>query len=249
MTVHGHGDHRRYTLDAKVRLGDVTPRRRMRLDAFARYLQDVASDDDDDAALPGGRGWILRRTELEIGRLPGLAEAFGLETRCTGVGPGARWAERTTTLADASGAVLVTSRAVWVYVDLATGAPCALPPEFFAVYGRAVRAHRVSARLTLPRVDDVAPRSPWPIRRTDLDVYGHVNNAAYWHAVEDRLGGVDDRRRIRGATIEFGGGIEPHDLCELAVVDDGAELRCWFLVGAETRATARVVFEAPPDGR
>ena len=49
-------------------------------------------------ALPAGAGWILRRVDLDIDRLPALADELVLETRCTGVGPGARWAERTTTI-------------------------------------------------------------------------------------------------------------------------------------------------------
>jgi acyl-ACP thioesterase len=248
MTALPRGDDRRVTLGQKVRLGDVTPGRRLRLDALARYLQDVAADDGDDAALPAGSGWILRRVDLEIGRLPGLAEQLVLETRCTGLGPGARWAERTTTVTDARGAGLVTSRAVWVYVDLTTGAPRALTPEFFAVYGDAVRAHRVSARLTLPRVAGDAHRRAWPVRRTDLDVYGHMNNASYWEAAEEWLGGPGAGRRITAATIEFGGGIEPDDTCELAVQDAADDVTLWFVVHGETRATARVVF-GPPGAR
>ena len=243
MKVSGQGDDRRVTLARKVRLGDVTPRRRLRLDALARYFQDVAGDDSDDAALPPTCGWVLRRVELDVGRLPLLAEPVELETRCTGIGPGARWAERTTTVAGADGAIAVTSRAVWVYVDLANLAPRALPPEFFAVYGEAVRAHRVSARLTLPRPDPVATRTTWPLRRTDLDVYGHVNNASYWEAVEEWLGGPGHGRRIVGATIEFGGGLDPNDHCELAVLDTDADVTCWFLVGDAVRAATRVVFD------
>jgi len=249
MTAAPRGDDRRITLAQTVRLGDVTPRRRLRLDAVARYLQDVAGDDSDDAALPAGFGWVLRRIDLDIARLPALGEELTLETRCTGLGPGARWAERTTTIADPGDAPLVTSRSVWVYVDLTTLAPRALPPEFFAVYGDAVREHRVSARLVLPKPDPVAVRSVWPLRRTDIDVYGHVNNAAYWSAVEEWLGGPGHGRRITGATIEFGVGIDPSDRCELAILDTDADVTCWFLVGEETRAAARVVFDPSETGR
>lgn len=237
------GDDRRVRLEQRVRLGDVTPRRRLRLDAVARYLQDVASDDGDDAKLPAGAGWILRRVDLAIDRLPALDDGVVLETRCTGVGPGARWAERTTTIAGArDGDVAVTARAVWVYLDLGTLAPRALPPEFFAVYGDAVREHRVSARLTLPQPDPAAVRAPWPLRRTDIDVYGHVNNANYWAAVEEWLGGPGAGRRIDGATIEYGGGVAPDEQCDVAVHAEDTATTFWFLVGEETRAAARVRF-------
>jgi acyl-ACP thioesterase len=236
------GDGRRVRLDQRVRLGDVTPRSRLRLDAAARYLQDVATDDGDDAALPAGRGWILRRLGLTIDRLPRLSEDLVLETRCTGLGIGARWAERTTTVADSGGTGLLTGRAVWVYVDLVTGAPAALPPEFFAVYGDGPRDHRVSARLSLPKLDASARRSAWALRRSDIDVFGHVNNANYWIPVEEWLGGPGAGRRITAAEIEFGQGIAPDDACELAIDDAGDQVTIWFLVGDDTRATAQVHF-------
>jgi acyl-ACP thioesterase len=245
VTAYGIGDDRRVRLTQKVRLGDVTPRGRLRLDAVARYLQDIATDDGDDAALPAGTGWILRRVDLVIGRLPALREELGLETYCTGLGRGARWAERTTTITDAAGVTAVTGRAVWVYVDLASGAPRALPPEFLTVYGEAVRDRRVSARLTLPRCEAGTPRSPWSLRRTDIDVYGHMNNANYWAPVEEWLGGPGAGRRIVGATVEFGSGISPDDACTLAVADAGADVTWWFLVDGETRATASVRFAGP----
>ena len=239
------GDDRRVVLDQPVRLGDVTPRRRLRLDAVARYLQDVASDDGDDAMLPPGAGWILRRVDLVIDQLPGLGASVVLETRCTGIGVGARWAERTTTITGAGaddGDVALTARAVWVYVDLVTGAPRVLPAEFFAVYGDDVREHRVSARLTLPKVDRAAVGVSWPLRRTDIDVFGHVNNANYWSAVEESLGRDGAGRRISGATIEFGGGIAPDEHCDVAEHVEDAATVFWFRVGEDTRATARVSF-------
>ncbi len=38
-----------FTAARSVRLGDVTPRGRLRLDATVRYLQDVSHDDTEDA--------------------------------------------------------------------------------------------------------------------------------------------------------------------------------------------------------
>ena len=40
-------------------------------------------------------------------------------------------------------------------------------------------------------------RSPWPLRATDIDLHGHVNNAVYWQAVEHVLA-VGRRRSWRG---------------------------------------------------
>jgi len=241
MTVEGtpvRGDGRQVRMRQDVRLGDVTPGRRVRLDALARYLQDVAADDATDAALPGRGGWIMRRLDLDVARLPQLGERLDVVTSCTGVGR--RWAERTTTLTDGLGAVAVTGRATWVYVDLRTGAPRLLPDEFFSVYGDAVRARKVSARLTLPALDPTAPRVAWPLRSADFDVFEHVNNASYWVAVEDRLTVHGTRERIRRAEIEYGAGIATGDACEVAERCDADGCTWWFLVDDEVRATARV---------
>ncbi len=235
-----------FSMPQKVRLGDTTPHGRLRLDALARYLQDVAAEDAAHAHLPEGRGWILRRMTYDLGRLPTIYEELQIETVPSGVG--GRWAERTTTLVGLDGfndartalqnGVLVTVAAIWVYVRLDTGAPVGLPPEFFVAYGDEIRAHKVSARLTHPAPPTDAPRVSFPLRSTDFDVFGHVNNAYYWVPVEDELA-RGDVGRITAASIEFGGGILPSEVCELVTVRTSTDLALWFLVGDDVRASIR----------
>ena len=243
------GDDRRFEMRQPVRLGDATRDGRLRLDALARYLQDVATEDTAEVDMPKDRGWVLRKMTWEIGRLPTIYEDLVLETRCTGVG--GRWAERTTTLSGVDGlnddrsglrhGVLITARAVWVSIEMATGIPQALSPEFFAAYGDAIRAQKVSARLSHPAPPADGIRTPWPLRSTDLDVFGHVNNAIYWVPIEDYLEGSGRGRRVMAATIEFGSGIDPGDRCDLVVDEMGDELAVWFVVGDSVRASIRAV--------
>jgi len=55
----------------RVRLGDVRPQGRLRLDALARYLQDVGNDDTIDRGVGNGGPWVTRRVTVEInGPLP-----------------------------------------------------------------------------------------------------------------------------------------------------------------------------------
>ena len=243
------GDDRRYDMRQPVRLGDASREGRLRLDALARYLQDVATEDTAEVDMPKDRGWVLRKMSWEIGRLPTIYEDLVLETRCTGVG--GRWAERTTTVSGVDGlnedrsglrhGVLITARAVWVSIGMATGVPQALSPEFFAAYGDAIRTQKVSARLTHPAPPADAIRTPWPLRSTDIDVFGHVNNAIYWVPIEDYLEGSGRGRRVIAATIEFGSGIDPGDQCDLVVDETGDELAVWFVVGDSVRASIRAV--------
>jgi acyl-ACP thioesterase len=234
-------EQRSFTSGRRVFLGDASISGRLRLDSLARFLQDLATNDAEDADyVADDRGWILRRMELDVRRLPSIYEDLELTTWCSGVG--GRWAERSTSIADTrevAGGECVLARAVWVYIDLETGTPQSLPPDFFEVYGEAARAHKVSARLKHPAPPPDAKRRPWPVRITDFDVFGHVNNAVYWSAVEDELADWLDGRRMGHCEIEFKAGIDPGDLPEL-VIDAGDEMQLWFMVGDEVRASVRI---------
>jgi acyl-ACP thioesterase len=86
------------------------------------------------------------------------------------------------------------------------------------------------------------------LRSTDLDVVGHVNNAAYWHAIEDELA-RRGRPRVRSAEIEFRAGLELTDTVELVVADPtdtnmGDGFAAWLCAGGAVRASVLVGCEA-----
>ena len=54
----------------------------------------------------------------------------------------------------------------------------------------------MSTKLELPDPVAEAPSVRWPLRATDIDPHGHLNNAIYWQAVEHALAvGVFDLAR------------------------------------------------------
>jgi acyl-ACP thioesterase len=174
-----------YATARTVRAGDVTPSGRLRLDAFARYLQEAAEDDVAGSGWQAAYGWLLRRCAVSARGYPGLGERVTLRTFCTGTGP--RWAERTTTMAGPAGD-LMQATAIWVAVSPA-GEPAGLGEGFHRVYGAATGGRRVSARLTLPAPGPGAAGDHWPVRASDFDPAGHVNNTVHWQAAEDLLTG------------------------------------------------------------
>jgi acyl-ACP thioesterase len=228
---------RRVVRARAVRLGDVTPSGRIRLDALARYLQDVAADDVDEAGITGA--WVLRRVALQIGELPRFRDRVELETFCSG--SGGRWAERRTTVR-VDGEPRVEAVAVWVYVD-ASGRPVPLEAWFFDLYGTAANGRKISSRLRLPPPPSDGARRDWAMRRTDLDVLGHVNNAIAWAAVEDELarGTRSTRARIRGAEMEYRAPLDAGDECELVSAPTPDGMACWLVADGDVRAAAKVV--------
>jgi acyl-ACP thioesterase len=230
---------RRFVARRRVRLGDVSGANRLRLDAVARYLQDVASDDVDDVADPQVDGaWVLRRTALSLGDLPRYRDDVELMTFCSGTG--SRWAERRTTIA-VGGAPVAEAVAIWVYVNRA-GRPAQLGEWFLEHYGEAAAGRKVSGRLSLPQPPAEAHGRPWPIRASDFDLLRHVNNAAYWYAVEDEMAFLTQRRVMGTAVREHPAALELDDQVELRSLVDGDTLAVWLTTDGETRSAAQVHF-------
>ena len=229
-------DARRITAERRVRLGDVTPSGRLRLDAVARYLQDVATDDVDEAGVEGS--WVTRRVVLRMHALPRYGAPLRLATFCTGAGP--RWAERRTDVI-VGDEIAVEARAIWVFLNR-DGGTAPLPSGFFEHYGDAA-ARRVSGRLQLGPPPADAVRRAWPLRRSDFDVLDHVNNAIALAAVEDELARRPARqseRTLARAEIEYRSPIDPGDEPTLVASWSDDALGCWLCVDDEVRVAARV---------
>jgi acyl-ACP thioesterase len=219
-----------YEVARPVRLSDVTPRGRTRLDSVARYLQDIAHDDGIDAIGDEATAWVVRRTTLQVEQFPVFRERLKLATWASGAA--SRWAERRTSIIGSDGGSIEVA-AVWVHVDLVTGRPKPLPADFNRLYGEAVGGRTVSARLTHDGPPDGVERVPWPLRFSDFDVLGHVNNAVYWAAVEEHL----DLKAPTTVVLEFRGGIDRGQAADVVV--QGNSL--WILADGAVAASALIL--------
>lgn len=221
-----------------VRLGDVRPSGRLRLDAAARYLQDVSADDTADAALPDSQAWVVRRTVLDIAVFPRYLERVRLATWCSATG--SHYAERRVELRGESGGEL-DATSLWVHVDHSTGRPQRLTEAFSARYSLAAEGRRASSRLVHPDAPEGVVFEPWPLRATDLDVLQHVNNAAYWEVVEQALARVPGRRGPMRAEVEHRSAVEPgQDVTWASVHDADGACSVWIRADGALAASARL---------
>ena len=210
---------RRYTGRREVRLGDADMQARLRLDALARFLQDVANDDAREVLGEDASSWVVRRTVIEVDTWPRFGEPLELTTFCGGTG--GRWAERRTSITGARGAG-VEAMSLWVHIDLQSGRPVPLPPSFLEAYGEASGGRKVSGRLVHQAPPSDAPRTRWAFRATDYDVLGHVNNAAYWVVVEQHAVTAAGARVIDAPVryeLEYRLPVEPGHAVELTAAD------------------------------
>jgi acyl-ACP thioesterase len=167
---------------------DATGSRRVRLDAIARWLQDVAYADLVAAGLAGRGVWVVRRGRIRVERFPRFGERLLMRTFCSGWSP--LLAERRTSIAGAD--ATVEAVALWVHVDPDSRRPARLGEDFLAVYGESADGRRVHSRLRHPSPPSGAAATSWRFRTADLDVAGHVNNAAYLAPVEEAMAASEE---------------------------------------------------------
>jgi acyl-ACP thioesterase len=205
-----------------IRLSDTDATGRLRLDAVARYLQDVASDDWADAGFEShAHVWVVRKTWIDVESPFADDTRVAVSTWCSGIA-GTAASRRYSLTGDRGGRIEAES--VWIHLshDLR---PLRLPAAFVEIYGASAAGRGVATRFTLPSPPGQQGER-WPLRATDVDRLGHVNNAAYWQPLEERFTGVTR------AELEYRKPIDLDD--DVRVVVDGDHL--WLTVRGEVRA-------------
>ena len=221
---------RTFRVSYRIRLSDADASGRLRLDAIARYLQDAAIDDVEETGL-GRAGasvgaprrcgstcvapflddsavdivtWGSSFSSLAAGR------RWSLLGRCGGRDRGRQHLDPPRTATPARRAS-------------ATG---------FDGYAEAAQGRVASTKLTLAPPPLDGTRVEWPLRATDVDRMGHVNNAAYWAAIEQRLvgHGFDLTRPLR-ARLDYRHPIDLGERVELAEDPRDGRYGAAFLVG------------------
>jgi acyl-ACP thioesterase len=179
-------------------IADAGAAGRCRLDAMARWLQDVAYADLVDAGFEGRGAWIVRRTRMRVEGFPRFGEQLTLRTFCSGFGRFS--AERRTTIRGETAGVETVS--LWICLDPDRGRPMRFPPEFAAVYEVSAGGRDANVRLRHPEPPADAERSAWHFRAAELDTAGHINNSHYWTPLEEELAGGNEPDSI-DAEIEY----------------------------------------------
>ncbi|MGC4961788.1 acyl-[acyl-carrier-protein] thioesterase [Gordonia sp. DT218] len=247
---------RYFEADYRVRTGDVDQDMRVRLDAVARYLQDVANDNieatDYGASDPF---WIVRRTVIDVIRPFTWPAAVTAQRWCGALST--RWTNMRVRLTadhetnrfnpDEREPGLIETEAFWINVN-DQGMPSRITDEMLEMLSEMTDEHRLRWKSMNP---DKAP-DPSSIeledrehvlRITDFDPFKHLNNAAYLEAIEDELVAhpdlVDGPHR---AVIEYLRPIVPGVPITLRRVREPERLLVWMLIpGDDGPAVAATV--------
>jgi len=189
---------RAYEIEMRPGIADATAEGRCRLDAIARWLQDVAYEDLVDAGFEGRGAWIVRRTRIRAEAFPRFGEELTLRTCCSGFGRFS--AERRTTITGER--ARVETVALWVLLDPEARRPMRFPPDFAEVYAESAAGRDANVRLRHPDPPGDATPEPWRFRATEIDPAGHVNNSHYWTPLEEELASGPEPEAI-DAEVEY----------------------------------------------
>jgi acyl-ACP thioesterase len=216
---------------ARPGFADCAPSGRIRLDALARWLQDVAYGDVVDAGMAHTAVWVVRRTRIRVERFPRFGDTYALATFCSGLGR--MWAERRTSISQLGKPdTAVEAVSLWVRLDPVDWHPIPFTEQEARLYGTSAAGRRVTARLRHPPPPSLNGGVPWTFRATELDIAGHINNAAYWGPLEEELLGGPEPRLI-DAELEYRSPCQPGG--KILIRD---EARRWIVSGeGETHAS------------
>jgi acyl-ACP thioesterase len=174
---------RRYEWQIRPGIADADAAGRCRLDAIARWLQDVAYADLVDAGFERRGAWIVRRTRIRVESFPRFGEELVLRTFCSGLG---RFSAKRRTSISGDGAAVETV-ALWICFDPERGRPMRFPADFLAAYEESAAGRDANVRLRHPEPPADAERSGWAFRASEMDPAGHINNSHYWTPLEEQL--------------------------------------------------------------
>ncbi|MGW5316918.1 acyl-[acyl-carrier-protein] thioesterase [Nocardia thailandica] len=223
-----------------VRLGDTDAEDRLRLDAAARYLQDIGFEhlgavEDGDTH----QGWIVRRTVIDVYEPLTFGDRAHLRRWPAALSN--RWCDMRIRVTGERGGRL-EAQAFLIHVDPVAGRPARMSDRFMAPMLAATTEHRLRWKAALTPLTTLdAELTAFPLRVSDVDRLGHVNNAVYWIAVEEALAAHPEWHATPyRAVVEHVGPVMAADKVTVRTVVGERSLRLQLEVDGEPRALAEV---------
>jgi acyl-ACP thioesterase len=227
-----------------VRLADTDANQLLLLDAVARYLQDIGYEHLD--VMPDGelhRAWVVRRTVMDILKPVEFGERATLRRWCNATSN--RWCNMRVQIKGSNGG-LVETEAFLIHFSEETGMPARMTDAFVGPMLASTDEHRLrwKAVLTDPlpsTAEDDVQTVDFPLRVTDIDRLGHVNNSVYLSGLEEALSLHRDITTVPyRVIIEYTKPLMGGDKVELVTRRAGDIVDIWFAVSGEARAVAQV---------
>jgi acyl-ACP thioesterase len=226
-----------YQTGWRLATADIDEHMRLRLDGVARYIQDVGAEHLADADLADVHPhWVVLRTVIDVIEPIELPSEITFRRWCAALST--RWCNMRVQLQGSAGGRIETE-GFWLCVNKDTLTPSRLSDECIARFGSTTDNHRLKWRSWLTEPVGDGTETPFPLRRTDIDPFEHVNNTIYWHGVHEILSQVPDAKGgPYRAVVEYRSPIKFGESVTIRSSHHGDVVRMHFIVGDDVRAAA-----------
>ncbi len=228
-----------YQTGWRLATSDIDEHKRLRLDGVARYIQEVGAEHLADAQLAEVHPhWIVLRTVIDVIEPIEIPSDITFRRWCAALST--RWCNMRVQLEGSDGG-RVETEGFWICMNKDTLTPSRFTDDCIARFGSTTDDHRLRWRPWLTEPVHNGTQTPFPLRRTDIDFFQHVNNTIYWHGVHEILGQVPDLESAPyRAVLEYRSPIKLGESVTIHSNRDGDVIRMQFAVGDDVRAAALV---------
>lgn len=218
---------------------DIDEQKRLRLDGVARYIQEVGAEHLADAKLADVHPhWIVLRTVIDVFEPIEIPSDITFRRWCAALST--RWCSMRVQLEGSAGGRIETE-GFWICMNKDTLTPSRLSDDCIARFSGTTDNHRLKWRSWLADPILHGTKTLFPLRRTDVDLFHHVNNTIYWHGVHEILSQVTELGDTPyRAVLEYRSPIKFGESVTLLSEQEGDAVRMQFTVDNEVRAAALV---------
>lgn len=228
-----------YQTGWRLATSDIDEHRRLRLDGVARYIQEVGAEHLADAGLAEVHPhWIVLRTVIDVLEPIEIPSEITFRRWCAGLS--SRWCDMRVQLRGDRGGRIET-QGFWICMNKDTLTPSRLTDYCVERFGSTTDNHRLKWRPWVTEHVQAGTDTPFPLRRTDIDLFEHVNNTIYWHGVHEILAQFPElEHNPYRAVLEYRSPIKYGEPLTIRSERNGDAVRLDFTVGEDVRAAALV---------
>jgi medium-chain acyl-[acyl-carrier-protein] hydrolase len=193
-----------YTFNSRVRYSEINHQKGiLDLASIINYFQDCSTFQSEDLNLglsylqDKNRVWILNSWQVQINREIHLGDYITIGTwpyafkGCYGY--------RNFIMKNQQDDPLVVANSIWVYMDRSTGRPTKVPSDNAGyVIEPPYPMEYADRKIKLPK--DFMDYPDFPVMKSNIDSYNHVNNGQYIKMAEEFL---PENSKVRSMRVEY----------------------------------------------
>ncbi|MCT7660512.1 acyl-[acyl-carrier-protein] thioesterase [Mycobacterium deserti] len=226
-----------YRTSWPVPTGDIDGDLRLRLDGVARYIQEVGAENLLDAGEAEEHPhWLVQRTVIDVVQPIEWPNEVSFSRWCPALST--RWCSMRVDLVGSDGGRIETE-GFWIAINERTLTPQRVSDSLIEKFASTTEVHRLKWRPWLADPADADVTMPFALRRTDIDVFEHVTNTAYWHAIHEVMAAQPEIcRPPYRAVVEYRKPIRYGEEVMLRWARRDDDVHIAIAVGEEVRAAA-----------